>query len=256
MRVLVECSHPLLQDTIHPLRPAMRLARTTRGTSAPPNLTAASIRLTYATITSPSSPLRSRRRTATQQHGSPNGNTRHPNPPERLGSPFAFHPFRREGTPSTVTSITETLHPINHPPNAARNAGGGGGGGGCAAYWLRSSRESEMEFQINSLRTTGDLRRLIDVGVREDNQWLLQRCHGILSQCLTVFVAGAVGDGLQGMDLGGLVQYAESMGFWNQNFLPGVPENGNFHELEQKLTSGMTDRYATPPAQIMHQYYR
>lgn len=111
-----------------------------------------------------------------------------------------------------------------------------------------------MEFQINSLRNTGDLRRLIDVGVREDNQWLLQRCHGILSQSLMAFMGDAV-DGLQGMDLRGLVQYAENVGFWSMSVLPGVSENGIFDAEGETLTLGMVDRYATPPAQVMqHQY--
>jgi len=256
----------------------MRLARTTRGTSAPPNLTSASIRLTYATITS-SSALRPRRRAAAAAaannlaNASSSTTTTRQAPPdrERLGSPFAFHPppRRREGTPSTVTSLAESLHHAAAPPVV--NARPAAAGGGCAAYWLRSSRESEWEFQINSLRTTADLRRLIEMGVRQDNQWLVQRCHCILGQCLMVFLhGGGRGRGaedeawVQGMDLGGLVQYAESVGFWNGMVLPGVVENGRGGGggrppppvEDQVLILGMVDRYATPPAQIMHQPYR
>ena len=112
-----------------------------------------------------------------------------------------------------------------------------------------------MEFQINSLRTTGDLRRLIEMGVRQDNQWLVQRCQGILVHCLGT--GGVRREDIDGMELSGLMQYAENIGFWHVNYLPGVAENNGIQfEVKEEVTLGIVDRYATPPAQIMHPQYR
>src|SRR5271155_672075 len=124
----------------------MKLPRSARGTSAPPtsmSLQNASIRLSNATQFRPRTrnQLHQHRETTPQTHDTY----------ERLGSPFAFHQNRsRAGTPSTVASLTESLHP---PMGQGRPS--------TRAYWLRSSCESEWECRVNQLQTPADLRVLI-----------------------------------------------------------------------------------------------
>jgi hypothetical protein len=194
----------------------MKLPRTTRGTSAPPNisLTGASIRLTHATATNTTTPhLRPRRRQQRNQTPQP----QHDHHLERLGSPFAFHtPRSRPGTPSTVASLTESLH---HNPTAIV-----GVAGRTCAYWLRSSRESEWDCRVNQLRSPADLRVLIGQVQHLGDAVLLGRCHTILVESLWRFIQGdfSVREHLHAMDLQMLIQQAEVFGFWNGNMLPGV----------------------------------
>jgi hypothetical protein len=180
----------------------MKLPRTSRATSVPPNisLTSASIRLTHATTTIC---LRPRRR-------QPVRDTSPELSRDRLGSPFAFHPARsRAGTPSTVTSITESI-----PVGEKR------------AYWLRSSRESEWDCRVNQLQSPADLRVLIHHVQQLGDPVLLGRCHTILVDSLCRFIGDFSGrEALQNMDFGLLIQQADGFGFWNAAVLQGIPEN-------------------------------
>jgi hypothetical protein len=202
----------------------MKLSRTTRGSSAPPtnvSLRTASIRLAHATTTIQ---LRPRRR-------QPIRNTT-PQPSleeshDRLGSPFAFHPPRsRAGTPSTITSIAESLHiPVRQ------------GRQGPCAYWLRSSRESEWEYRVNQLRTPADLRELIEYVHCTGDQLYIGRCHEILVQSLTTFTGDLqFGETLQRMDLATLVQHAENCGFWTASVQLGTQNQiGNGNDLMELI---------------------
>ena len=185
----------------------MKLPRSTRATSAPPvSLTTASIRLSHATTT-----IRPRR----QRQPTPSNRLPTPQPEDRLGSPFAFHPARsRAGTPSTVTSISESLH-------------GAGQHGRTCTYWLRSSRESEFDCRVNQLRTPGDLRVLIGHVLQLGDQILLARCHGILVEMISRFIGDwSVRETLERMDLQMLIQQSELCGFWVVPILPGVQQDG------------------------------
>jgi hypothetical protein len=74
---------------------------------------------------------------------------------------------------------------------------------------------------------------------------LLERCRGILVKVLGEFVGVGVDKGrLWGMEMGGLMQQAEGLGFWGMQWLPGVQRNG----IEGV---GMVDRYTTPPGQTL-----
>ena len=207
----------------------MKIPRTTRGTSAPPpniSLQTASIRLSYATST-----LRPRRQP--QQPRLPT-----PEVPERLGSPFVLHqPRSRAGTPSTVASITESLP-------GQRTYG----------YWLRSSRESEWENLVNRLSTPRDLRWLIEHVSQMGDQALLQRCHGILVDCLVLWTGeSGVREALNGIEIARVIEQAEMVGFWRGDVLPGVRQG--IHTLLRmfELTIGI-DRYSTPPTQTCRHY--
>ena len=233
----------------------MKLPRTTRGTSAPPNisLTSASIRLTHVTTSAPTAQhLRPRRRQP------PRNTTPGPQPLDhcdRLGSPFAFHtPRSRGGTPSTVTSITESLH--HHPV-----AGGQGRTTTHCAYWLRSSRESEFDCRVNQLQSPRDLRVLIGQVQQLGDPLLLSRCHTILVEFLCRFIQGDFGarERLQSMDLQMLIQQADAFGFWTVAVLPGVHvQHGKPTKTISSLLTyiGMVDRYTTPPTQSLLQNYQ
>jgi len=174
----------------------MKIPRTTRGASAPPpniSLQTASVRLSYATS------LRPRRR--------PNARLPTPEVADRLGSPFVLHqPRSRAGTPSTVASITESLE-------GRRTCG----------YWLRSSRESEWENLVNTLRTPRDLRGVIEYVSQMGDPALLQRCHGVLVDCLVVWVGDlSAREQLAGMEMARVMEHAENWGFWRADVLPGV----------------------------------
>lgn len=215
----------------------MKLPRTTRGTSAPPiSLTTASIRLTHATTT-----IRPRR----QRQSTPSNNRLPtPQPEDRLGSPFAFHQARsRAGTPSTVASLTESLH-------------GGGQHGRTCTYWLRSSRESEFDYRVNQLRTPGDLRVLIGHVLQLGDQILLARCHGILVEMVSRFIGDwSVRETLERIDIQMLIQQAEGCGFWAAERLPGVQQNGRM-STDCADDLGIGDRYTTPPPQTRYQHYQ
>jgi len=195
------------------------LSRTARGTSAPPNisLTSASILLGHITASTSTTP-QFQRQTRRGRHARQTTPQPSSLEVERLGSPFAFHTKSRPGTPSTVASLTDSLH-------APHALGGRGGAGNRAGYWLRSSRESELEWRIGQLRSPMDLRVLMEQ-VRGDPV-CLARCHGILLESLIIYAAvGEVQmrDALRAMDLGQLVQHADALGFWNAAVLPGLQQ--------------------------------
>ena len=89
----------------------------------------------------------------------------------------------------------------------------------------------------------------------------MNRVHGILGDALVAFMESGMEevDRLRGMSLGMLIQQADMVGFWNLSILPGVAlQNGMSFLMGLTLGVGVgvgvMDRYATPPAQILHQY--
>lgn len=91
-------------------------------------------------------------------------------------------------------------------------------------YWLRSSRESELEWRISQLRSAADLRVLMEQV--QGDAVCLARCHAILLESLIIYSVGGGDYGarevLRGMDLGALVGRADNVGFWNAPVLPGL----------------------------------
>jgi hypothetical protein len=195
----------------------MKLPRTTRGTSAPPTLALKAASVRLGYATATPNLRPSRR------------NPRSPEPPSRarLGSPFTFHPISRGASPSIAEEVTA------YKPQSA--------------YWLRSSREPEWAYLANQLSTPSDLERLITHARRSADHLLLTRCQEILVEAVLLYITGPeTRESLLGMELGRLIQYADRFGFWGLDRLPG--------RIRREDES--VDRFATPPAQILHSHYR
>jgi hypothetical protein len=119
-----------------------------------------------------------------------------------------------------VASLTDPHAPLN----AHNGIGQLGRGQRNGPYWLRSSRESELEWRISQLRSGMDLRVLMEQV--QGDAVCLARCHGILLESLIIFSVGAgdfgAREGLRAMDLAALVGHAGKVGFWNTAVLPGL----------------------------------
>jgi hypothetical protein len=114
-----------------------------------------------------------------------------------------------------------------------------------------------MEYHITQLRTPRDLQVLMEYAQRSGDGVFVNRVHGILGDALVAFMESSMEeiDRLRGMSLGMLIQQADRVGFWNLSVLPGVATQNGISSVEGlTLGVGVMDRYATPPAQILHQY--
>jgi hypothetical protein len=138
---------------------------------------------------------------------------------QRLGSPFTFHP----GVRATSPSIAEEVRACQ--PRST--------------YWLRSSTYTDLTW----LTTPMDLERLITHARRTSDTPLLARCQQVLVESVMMYINGPeTRESLSCMELERLIQYAGLFGFWELDRLPG-------------RAGEPVDRYATPPAQILHSHY-